>query len=108
MKRSPWTHLLTGHMARQRLSQTDIARFVGVSQATISDYAIGDLLPPLTKLSDLADALSLTGQERESFVEEALLAHAPDRVRALVADLRQRISRLERICQKHGFQPHDA
>lgn len=108
MKRSPWTHLLVGHMARQRLSQSDVARFIGVSQATVSDYAIGDVLPPLGKLSDLADALSLTGQERTAFFEEALLAHAPDRVRAMVVDLRQRVARLERIARQQGLDLKDA
>lgn len=103
MKRTAWATLLEGHMIRQRISQADLAKSIGISQASVSDYVIGDLRPPLQNLSALADCLSLIGQERVSFIEEAYLAHAPDRVRSLVADLRRRISRLEDICVKHGL-----
>jgi transcriptional regulator with XRE-family HTH domain len=103
MKRTAWSMLLDGHMQRQRITQADLAKNIGVSQASVSDYLIGDLRPPLQHISTIADCLSLIGQERVSFIEEAYLTHAPDRVRSLVADLRRRISRLEAMCTKHGL-----
>lgn len=103
MKKSAWSLLLESHMKRSQMTQQDIAGFLGVSQASVSDYIIGEIKPPLQHLSTLADCLGLIGQERVTFIEEGYLAHAPDRVRALVADLRRRISRLEAICVKHGL-----
>lgn len=107
MKRSAWTLILESHMRRQGITQSDIARNIGVSQATVSDYMIGDLKPPLRHLTTIADCLGLIGQERVTFIEEAHLCHAPDRLRDMVGDLRARIHKLERIVRENGLKTAD-
>jgi transcriptional regulator with XRE-family HTH domain len=99
--------MLLGHRLRCRRDQDELARCLGVSQATISNYEKGASLPPLDKISDLCGLLEIHGEERRSFVEEAYLAHAPDRIRALIADLRARVARLEAICVKYGLNISD-
>jgi transcriptional regulator with XRE-family HTH domain len=102
--RTAWGKLLIFHRERQRMTGDDLSRIVGVAQRTISDYEMGVLRPPLAKLTDFCDALDIHTDERLRFIEEAYLAHAPDRVRAMVVDLRNRVRRLERLA---GFQPGD-
>jgi transcriptional regulator with XRE-family HTH domain len=107
MPQSTWGMLLETHMRRTQLTQSDIAKTLGVSQPCVSDWQIGAVRPPLQHLTDLAELLGLFGAERLTFVEEAYLAHAPDRVRNLVADLRARIIKLERAQRKSGLAPGD-
>jgi transcriptional regulator with XRE-family HTH domain len=90
-------------MRRQRLTQVDMAKNIGVSQASVSDYLIGELKPPLHHLTAMADVLDLTGQERVTFFEEAHLAHAPERVRDIVADLRSEVARMAKLCRQNGI-----
>jgi transcriptional regulator with XRE-family HTH domain len=99
--------LLAAYRVRAGLTQDDLARRTGFKQSAISDFEVGAVRPPLAKLADFCDALDIHTDERLRFIEEAYLAHAPDRVRAMVVDLRARVRRLERLA---GFQPgdHDA
>jgi transcriptional regulator with XRE-family HTH domain len=102
-KSSAWSSMLLAYRQKMRLNQDDLAKVLGVTQATVCNYESGSSLPPLQSLSDLCDLLEMRGEERRTFIEEGYLAHAPDRVRSLVADLRRRISRLEAMCTKHGL-----
>lgn len=106
-KNSVFGSLLDHHIRRlnaiQGFTEADLGRLIGKGQTAISDYRTGAVRPPLSLISEMANALELRGEIRQEFIEEAYLAHAPDRVRALVADLRRRISRLETLCVKHGL-----
>lgn len=77
---------------------------LGVSQALVSRYERGKTIPPLELLSHMCEILDLTGDERSSFVEEACLAHAPDRVRGIVAELRAEVARSRRLLAKYDAQ----
>lgn len=94
--RNAWGKMLEAERNRAGLTGDDLGRRVGCAQKTISDYERGELRPPLDKLSDLCEALDLHGEIRNRFVEEAYLAHAPERVRVMVVDLRARVRQLER------------
>lgn len=95
-QRNNWAILFEAHRKRMAIDQGELARLIGKTQSVVSDYERGNLLPPLSLVSDIADLLSLTGTERSTFLEEAYLAHAPDILRCLVQDLKARVAKLER------------
>ena len=103
-KRNSWAILFEGHRKRRGLNQDKMAKLLSTTQGTVSDYETGKLLPPTSRCSDIADLLDLTGDERRTFIEEAFLAHAPDRIRGLVADLRSEIARSRRLLAKYDAQ----
>jgi transcriptional regulator with XRE-family HTH domain len=106
-KTSVFGSLLDHHIKRMNaihgFTEADLGRQIGKGQTAVSDYRTGAVRPPLSLITEMANALELRGDIRQEFIEEAYLAHAPDRVRSLVADLRRRISRLEAMCTKHGL-----
>lgn len=103
-KNSPWPLLLRAHREKVRINQDDFAKRLGVSQALVSRYERGKTIPPLELLTVMCEILDLTGDERASFVEEACLAHAPDRVRAIVTELRAEVARSRRLLAKYDAQ----
>lgn len=106
-KRSPFATLLDYHINKRNaidgFTEADLGKLIGKGQTAISDYRTGSLRPPLSLVTEMAEALEIRGDERTAFVEEAFLAHAPERVRALVDGLRRRVHRLEAICRQHGL-----
>lgn len=59
-----------------------------VAVAYLSKVLRGRKPPPLDRIEAWAEALALTGAERETFIEDAHLAHATPVVQALVERLR--------------------
>lgn len=106
MTRNTWSILFEAHRKRRGITQSDAAIFMRVTQAAVSDYERGVALPPLQQLSDIANALELTGTERVSFIEEGYLVHAPDRIRIMVDDLRRRVGQLEKAIGRLGHDPN--
>jgi transcriptional regulator with XRE-family HTH domain len=99
---SAWSDLLRAHIRRQGLTADRFAELNNVTQSSISDYCRGNLKPPLAKISDFADVLELRGPERQTFVEEAYLAHTPDNVLHIIKALRSEVAHLKRLCaQRH-------
>ncbi len=85
---------LLGKLLKERkLSQQTLAQHVGVSQATVSQVILGKTRPRLAKIRKWADGLGLQGQDREAFVQEAALCHAPPEVLELVDQLRRDLER---------------
>lgn len=87
---SPLTfpQMLRAFMERENLSQRDFAVKSGISGGYPAHFLAGKRPPPLDCLTQMADALNLTGQDRQAFTQAAHLAHAPGEVRALVNSLR--------------------
>lgn len=75
-------------MERAKLSQRVFAEKAGISGGYPAHFLTGKRPPPLDRLTQMADALGLTGQDRQAFTQAAHLAHAPGEVRALVNSLR--------------------
>lgn len=82
-----------------------MGKLLDTTQGTVSDYETEKLLPPLSRVSDIADLLDLTGSERRTFVEEAHLAHAPETVRNMMQDLRVELARAHKLLLKRGIDP---
>jgi transcriptional regulator with XRE-family HTH domain len=51
-------HAIAVRRQQKQLTQADLAELIGVEQETISRFERGATLPPLGRLSDIADALS--------------------------------------------------
>jgi len=87
--------LLRHHADCKGLSLRELGRRAGCSPALPGLVATGKRRPPREQIGRWAEVLGLTGAERAAFREAALLAHAPEEVRDLVADLRRRLDREE-------------
>src|SRR5687768_15063845 len=71
-----------GHLIAERgMTQSSFARAVGLSRKTINNFVRGNVVIPLRHVEAFADALRLTGTEREVFITEVHLTHATPRIR---------------------------
>jgi transcriptional regulator with XRE-family HTH domain len=102
-----WGQLLAVHRTRCGMNQDKLAKIMGITQSLVSCYERGKTLPPLDQVSDMCVTLDLTGTERQRFVEEAYLAHTPDRVLAIVMDLRVQVRRLRKLLTDRGIDLPD-
>lgn len=91
---SPWCAMTRALMERTGTSNTDLAKMVGVTQPQVSFLINGQVRPPLNDMDKFCDALGLEGSERDNYVTQAYLAHAPQRVRILVEQQAAEIRRL--------------
>lgn len=102
-KQGVWSLLLCAHRKKAHINQDEFADRLRVSQGTVSNWERGESLPDLSLVADMSDALGLRGDDRRTFIEEAFLAHAPDRVRAIVADLRAEVDRCRTLLTQRGI-----
>jgi transcriptional regulator with XRE-family HTH domain len=86
--------LLRAALAERGLSTRTAQPLLQLSYPMISQVCTGRRLPPLDRIEAWADALKITGDDRSDFLRAAYLAHAPEQVRHLVADLETRIAAL--------------
>jgi transcriptional regulator with XRE-family HTH domain len=100
--------LLAHHLAKNGLSQSDLSRRVGDPQAWISQIIKGKRTPPLDRIESWADALHLTGPERERFILEAHLAHCTPVIAARFRQLEATISALEARMDARDQRPAPA
>lgn len=109
-----WGELLNDFAEGRRMTNVEIAQQAGLSTPwLIHGWITGKTLPPLDdRLDALADALSLTGDERSLFFNEASLAHAPSDIqetyramRSERAAMKKRIASLEAQLRVHGHAP---
>ncbi len=82
-----------------------MGKLLDTTQGVVSDYETGKLLPPLSRVSDIATLLDLSGDERRTFIEEANLAHAPETVRNMMQDLRAELRKAHRLLLQKGVDP---
>lgn len=61
----------------------------------VAKVVSGKRSAPLERIDAWANALALSGDERETFLRLAYLSHAPERVRQMMADLERRTAALE-------------
>ena len=87
--RSDFGKLLAQHLKRRRLSARGFALQVKVGTSFLRFVMLGERPVPPKRIEVWADVLGLSGEERERFVEEAWLTHAPEYVRELVERLRK-------------------
>lgn len=86
---------LTQLLDRRGLTQAAFARRVGKAPGVINFIRVGKRTPPLAQMGRWAEVLELRGEERARFLELAALAHAPEEVHRLVAQLHRRVAALE-------------
>lgn len=86
--------LQTGLM-RKNFNQTEFARLVGCSSGWLSNILYDRHRPPgdLATLQAWANALGLTNNERQEFIEEALLQHTPEPIEMEYRKMRERLNR---------------
>ena len=87
---SDFGKLLAQHLKRRRLPARGFALKVGVGTSFLRYVMLGVKPVPPKRIEAWADALELTGEQRERFVEEAWLSHCPKFVKALVGQLRSK------------------
>ena len=87
--------MLKSLIAQKGYGLREFAQRVGYAHSNISAIMAGRRPPPLDRIERWADALGLDGQERQEFLEEAYLAHAPQQVRHIVDRMRVEIDSLE-------------
>lgn len=87
----PFSDLLRIHLDRLGLNQSDFARKVKVSRNTASKVIRGLAAPRWKRGEQWADALHLTGDEREAFLDAMHLAASPPRVPTIVSRLERRL-----------------
>ncbi len=88
--------LLTALIAEKTEGKSAFARACGSTAGFINNVCRDRRLPPLDRIDSWADALKLTGPEREQFLIEANLAHCPPVIAAGWRTLEARIAALER------------
>lgn len=64
------------------------AKRLGVTPPYVFQIIKGDTNIPVSKVEKWADALKLTGKEREQFLEAAYLTHCPPYIQDLVRKFR--------------------
>lgn len=82
--------LLARILEQRGISQRKLAELLGVSPSTITNCLAGTYAPYWKRAEPWADALGLSGPERERFLDAMAVAAAPDRVAAIIARLEQR------------------
>jgi transcriptional regulator with XRE-family HTH domain len=87
--RSEFGQYLERLLEKRGLSGSAFARKVGISTSFLRWTMVGQKPVPGPRIDAWADALDLTGRERDRFVEAAWLTHAPPFVVALVKRLRR-------------------
>jgi transcriptional regulator with XRE-family HTH domain len=93
----PFGPLLQRLLDERGWSHRRFASEVGTGQGFISQVIRGVRTPPLVQLDRWMAALDMPMAQRPAFREAALLAHAPEEVRHLVADLRQALAARRRV-----------
>lgn len=94
-----WCTLMAFHLARLRVSATELARRLGLSQQAIHTYLSGKARPPLKDLPKWCGALGLTAAECEQMLDAAYEAHTPAPVwEKLLALRKERDSRNRAEC----------
>ena len=83
--------MLSALIKQKGLTQRAYAEKIGMTQRTLSHVLAGTRNPPLHRIELMAQKLSLSGVERESFLDACALTHCPPRIQTLVADLRRRV-----------------
>jgi transcriptional regulator with XRE-family HTH domain len=96
----------------QKISLRDFALKVKAKHSHLSEMVNGKApykgadprKPPLSKISEWADALELEGAERDHFIELAELEHTPERIarrylaqQARIRSLEERVTKLEKL-----------
>lgn len=82
--------LLSRILVERGISQRKLASLLGVSPSTITNCLAGTYAPYWKRAEPWADALELTGTERERFLDAMAVAAAPDRVALIIARLERR------------------
>lgn len=77
------------------MSRRAFARLVGYEHQNLAEVIKGKRSPPLERLDNWGEALG-EHVDPNALRDLALLAHSPLEVQRLVADLRERIAKLER------------
>lgn len=95
-QRSPAAHLIIKHRDNRKMSQQQLAKETGYSPGYIGFLEMGHRNLSKEAATRIADALNLTGKERDrllSFVEERqpTITERLDRLEAAVADLVDRV-----------------
>ncbi len=85
--------LLKRLLAERRLSISAFARLVRMSRNMVDLVARGGRLPPLDRLNDWAEVLTLGGKDRDRFVFLGHVAHSTDFVRQRLEDLQTEVDR---------------
>lgn len=91
---SPWCSMTIMHLERLGMKNVELAAICRVDQAIISQQLSGDRLPRIDLAEQFAEAFGLLGSEREAYLMEAHLAHAPIEVRSYVNKLRRQVTDL--------------
>lgn len=91
-----FSEILRQHLERHGLSGRAFAIKAGSSRATVSQVLNGGRRVPPEVVYRWADVFDLQGDERETFVEEALLTGASPELEAHVRSMRSRLMRTER------------
>jgi transcriptional regulator with XRE-family HTH domain len=74
--------LISEQLQRLGISQARLAALAGCSSSFVNQVMKGKTTLPINRITSWADALSLTGAARSSFLVEALLAHSPPLIAA--------------------------
>lgn len=90
-----WRKALEYFMERRDTTQTQLAEQCGLPKSTINNYLQGIRMPAPDHVEIMCDVLGLEGNERESFLFEAHLAHSPAIVRNACRRLQHRVRELE-------------
>lgn len=77
----PWCHLLRFHLDRHKkagtLTRMNFTHRIGMTEQMVNAYLVGRSRPPLDRVELMADVLSLTGTERETFLFQANQHYTP-------------------------------
>ncbi len=104
---SPWCDFANYLLADHKISQRELERRMGITQSIIQAILVGrSMAPQDPELGKWADAMELTGADRDKFIFLADLARAPTRISKIVEALmkadrgrKSEIAALERQAQ---------
>lgn len=87
--------ILAWYGAKDEWTQGKLAEAVGVSQGTISKWMLGGLRPPGDQalLELFCKVLRVTEQEREEFIEDALLANTPAWIAERYVEMKKQLAK---------------
>jgi len=88
-RRSEFGTYLEELLADRKLTARQFGKKVDVIATFLSKVMMGTRPVPVRRIEDWADALKLSGNERERFLELAWLTHTPVYIRELVKRLRR-------------------
>jgi restriction endonuclease Mrr len=91
---SPWCAMAIMHLERRGMNNAELAKITRNTQFTIHAHLTGKVRPNPQVVEAMAEAFGLSGSERESFILEAHLAHAPEEIRAYINQLRRQVKDL--------------